>query len=259
MFARSTKQNSPCQILSYGQILVILPPPILTHTMNNIFTHDIIDSAAGLTELIKQIGLLPLLDSGISGFDAESIVDDDCRYVTFPDGGWDWPLWKWKGPIIASGICAYGKFFAKKAGFVSLEWWPDLCNYRRNSSPEIEEGSVEEIILATLKERGSMITRDLRKACGFTGPKMRSLFDGYVTKLQMACRIVTEDFVYPRDKHGNEYGWGWALLTTPEQRYGHELCQCSRTPEQSYERLLKHLKNMLPKTDENQICKLLKA
>ena len=227
--------------------------------MNNIFTNNIIDSAAKLTELIKHVGLLPLLDSGISGFDAESIVDDDCRYVTFPDGGWEWPLWKWKGPIIADGNCVYGKFFAKKAGFISLEWWPDFCNYRRSNSPQIEEGSVEDIILDTLKERGSMITRNLRKACGFTGPKMRSLFDGYITRLQMACRIVTEDFVYPHDKHGHEYGWGWSLLTTPEQLYGHRQCHCSRTPEQSYERLLTHLKEILPQAEEKQIKKILKA
>ena len=104
-----------------------------------------------------------------------------------------------------------------------------------------------------------MITRNLRKACGFTGPKMRSLFDGYITRLQMACRIVTEDFVYPHDKHEREYGWGWSLLTTPEQLYGNGHCHCSRTPEQSYERLLAHLKKILPQAEEKQIKKILKA
>ena len=43
-------------------------------------------------ELIQKIGFLPLLDSGIEGFSAEDIVAEDCRYVTFPEGGWDWPL-----------------------------------------------------------------------------------------------------------------------------------------------------------------------
>ena len=32
-------------------------------------------------ELIQQIGFLPLLDSGIVGFSAEEIVDEDCGYV----------------------------------------------------------------------------------------------------------------------------------------------------------------------------------
>jgi hypothetical protein len=211
-----------------------------------------------LVELIQQIGFLPLLYSGIRGFSAEEVVSDDCRYVRFSDGGWDWPLWKWKGPIVTEGGCVYGKFFAGKAGFISREWWPDFCNYRRSQHPTPEAGSIEEAILLTLQEHGSFITRELRAACGFTGPKMRSRFDSYVTRLQAACRIVTEDFIYPRDKHGHEYGWGWSLLTTPEQLYGKDSCQCPRTPEESFERLLAHFKSILPAASGREILRMLK-
>lgn len=217
-----------------------------------------IGSCSELIECIQQIGFLPLLESGIYGFSAEAMVEDDCRYVVFPDGGWDWPLWKWKGQVVAEGNTVYGKFFASKAGFVSREWWPDLCNYRRSVHPAPEEGTIEDAILETLREHGSMITRELRAACGFTGPKMRSRFDSYVTRLQMACRIVTEDFVYPVDRHNREYGWGWALLTTPEQLYGRDFCQCERSPEDSFERMVGHMRKMLPDADERQLKKMLK-
>ena len=53
-------------------------------------------SATGMMELIQKIGFLPLLDSDIEGFSAEDIVSEDCGYVRLPEGGWDWPLWKWK-------------------------------------------------------------------------------------------------------------------------------------------------------------------
>ena len=221
-------------------------------------TQGSIYNAAQLMTLIQQIGFLPLLDSGISGYSAEDIVDDECRYVVFPDGGWDWPLWKWKGEIITEGGCVYGKFFNGKAGFISREWWPDLCNYRRSKASVPEDGSVEETIIFTLQEQGSMITRELRAACGFTGPKMRSRFDNYVTRLQMDCRVVTEDFVYPTDKHGKEYGWGWSLLTIPEQLYGHQACLCERTPEESYNRMVQHFKTFLPEATPQQISKLLR-
>ena len=207
-------------------------------------------------EYIQEVGFLPLLDSGIRGYSAEDVVDEDCRYVVFYDGGWDWPLWKWKGPIVTESRCVYGKFFAGKAGFVSREWWTDLCNYRRKVHPAPAEGSIEEAILLTLMEQGSLITRELRAACGFTGPKMRSRFDSYVTRLQMSCRIVTEDFVYPRDKHNREYGWGWALLTTPEQLLGRDACQCDRTPEESYSRMSAHLRKLLPQASDKQIRRL---
>ena len=96
------------------------------------------------------------------------------------------------------------------------------------------EGSIEESILLTLAENGSLITRELRAACGFTGPNMRSKFDGYITRLQMAARIVTEDFVYPTDKHGRV-----------------------RTPEESYQRIFDHLRQLLPEATERQIRKLI--
>ena len=56
-------------------------------------------SATGMMELIQKIGFLPLLDSNIEGFSAEDIVAEDCGYVRLPEGGWDWPLWKWKVAI----------------------------------------------------------------------------------------------------------------------------------------------------------------
>ncbi len=217
-----------------------------------------IHNSAELMELISRIGFLPLLDSGIRGFSAEEMVDEDCRYVVFPDGGWDWPLWKWKGEVITEGGHVYGKFFAGKAGFISREWWPDFCNYRRSIHAAPAEESIEDTILLTLAEHGSLITRELRALCGFDGPKMRSRFDGYVTRLQMATRIVTEDFVYPRDRHNREYGWGWSLLTTPEQLYGREACACDRSAEESLERILQHLHQICPEATGKQLLRMVK-
>ena len=217
-----------------------------------------IHSCPQLIERIQTIGFLPLLDSGIAGYSAEAMMADECRYVQFPDGSWEWPLWEWKGLAATEGNCVYGKFFDGKAGFVSRQWWPDFFNWRRSQNPVPQEGSIEELILSTLRQGGSMIARKLRAACDFTGPKMRSRFDSYVARLQMGCHIVTADFVYPRDKHGREYGFGWALLTTPEYLLGHEACQCERTPMESYERMQQHLARLLPFASQQQIDKMLK-
>jgi hypothetical protein len=103
-----------------------------------------------------------------------------------------------------------------------------------------------------------MITRELRAACDFTGKNMRSKFDGYVGRLQMGTYIVTEDFVYPVDKHGREYGFGWSLLTTPERLLGRESCRCERTPEESFQRMAEHLAQLLPDATEKQIKRILK-
>lgn len=217
-----------------------------------------IHSCPELMDFINEVGLLPLLNIGVAGWSADDVVDEDCAYTVLPDGGWEWPLWEWKGDIIRETGCAYGKFFDRKAAFISKEWWPDFCNYRRSLQSSPEEGSIESMIVETLREGGSMITRDLRRACGFTGPKMRGKFDSFIARLQMSAYIVTEDFVYPHDRHGRRYGWGWSLLTTPESLFGREACQPERTPQESYARIMSQLMKVLPGVEEPLLQKILK-
>ena len=87
---------------------------------------------------------------------------------------------------------------------------------------------------------------------------MRSRFDAYLTRLEMGGYIVTEDFVYPHDRHGREYGWGWSLLTTPEALFGREACHPERTPEESRQRLLVQFRSILPEVPEEAIDALLR-
>lgn len=217
-----------------------------------------IHNCGELIEYINEIGFLPLLRMRLGGWSAEEAVDEDCRYAALPDGGWEWPLWNWKGDIIQECGCAYGKFFDRKAAFISREWRPDFCNYRRSVFPYPEQGSVEDMILQTLRENGSMITRDLRKACGFTETKMRGKFDAFVSRLEMGGYIVTENFIYPKDRHSRNYGWGWALLTTPESFLGKDSCHPDRTPEESRQRMKKHFQMLFPYSDERLLDSLLK-
>ena len=217
-----------------------------------------ISSCPQLMDYIQEIGFLPLLSNGVRGFSAEEVVSPECRYHVLEDGGWEWPLWKWKGAIITESDCMYGKFFDGKAGFISRRWWPDFCNWRRSrpTTKQSDNQAIEETIIDILRVNGSMITRELRAACGFDGPKMRSRFDSYVTRLQMACRVVTEDFVYPRDRHGRPYGWGWALLTTPEQLLGIEANSCDSSPQQSRDRIMRHLRKILPQESDEALNRI---
>lgn len=87
---------------------------------------------------------------------------------------------------------------------------------------------------------------------------MRSRFDGYVTRLEMGGYIVTEDFVYPRDRYGRKYGWGWSLLTTPETLFGPDACRPDRSPQESRERILAQLRKILPETAGPRLVALLR-
>ena len=66
--------------------------------------------------------------------------------------------------------------------------------------------------------------------------------------------IVAEDCRYATSPEG---GWDWPQLNTPEELYGREACQCNRTPEESYQRIFEHLKEILPDASDKQIIKLI--
>lgn len=216
-----------------------------------------IQSAADLIDYVNLVGFLPLLNIGVDGWSAEDATDEEYGYIKHPEGGWEWPLWEWKGSVIRESGCSYGKFFDRKAAFISNNWWPDFCNYRRSVYPRPEQESIEGQILDTLRYHDSLTTRELRAACGFTGLGMRSRFDHYITRLEMGGYIVTENFVYPHDKHGNRYGWGWSLLTTPERLFGKELCKTPHTPQHSLELIINQLRHIITeKVSDKRILRL---
>ena len=85
-------------------------------------------------------------------------------------------------------------------------------------------------------------------------------FDTCMTRLQAQGYVIISDFAYMVDKKGNEYGWGIAEYSTPEHFMGTDFVErvYARTPEESYERILDHMKKILPETEEQAIRKLLR-
>ncbi len=79
-------------------------------------------------EYINEIGFLPLFKNAIPGFSLEE--------RTVPDYGWcDDPKkdpWLWRAIIAGRHDIVYGKFFDKKAGFISKKWFPVFAKYRRD-------------------------------------------------------------------------------------------------------------------------------
>ena len=67
------------------------------------------------------------------------------------------------------GHCAYGKFFARKAGFVSREWLPDLANCRRSRplAPNEDATALDDVVLQTILAEGTATVRELRRMLGF--------------------------------------------------------------------------------------------
>lgn len=225
---------------------------------------DRIRSQEDMVRLIETFGFLPFFENGIDGFSIEERTPAGLWYNGSVDGRDDWPVWDWKGPAIQRSGGMYGKFFRKKAGYVSREWIPDFINLRRGGTDLDERYEAGEIyykdkaVISAVRLYGSLLTPHLKMQSGF-GKGGSGGFETVVTRLQMQTDLCIADFVYRVDKRGKEYGWGVARYTTPEAQFGDAFVRSAftRSPEASRERILAHLSALLPHATEQQIIKMI--
>lgn len=217
-----------------------------------------IKDPAQLLEYINSVGFLPLFRGRAAGFSLEEL--------TYPPDWWsDDPAhdpWLWRQIIAAGGKAAYGKFFDGKAGFVSLEWLPRLCNSRRDGYDfdalwEDEKASLRcKKIMDCFEDGRELFSYELKQLAGF-GKGGEKNYEGTVTLLQMKTYLCIRDFRCRRNKAGEPYGWPIAVLTTPEARWGQELVTraYSEAPETSLRIITEHLAKTFPQADEAELLR----
>lgn len=226
-----------------------------------------LESSTDVEEHCLELGFLPFFRCGIPGFSIEEMIARE-YWFTDEEGAWEW-----KGPIIREGHCAYGKFFNRKAGFVSRAWLPDWINYRRSRplAPNEDTAALDDVVMQVILAEGSATIQELRHLLGFArGRKRRTApaagseeypeeekiaLDPILTRLQMEARLVIADFEYAVDRHGNPYGWGMARYAAPETLYGP--LPAEGTPAESFERLRDHFRRMFPEEPESRLRKLI--
>lgn len=212
-----------------------------------------------LIDAVEHCGFLPLFTNSIPGFSVEENVDPTIWF-----GSGEGP-WEWKGPVIRETGCAYGKFFEQKAAFISREWFPDFANYRRDGydfDARYEDGLAsfrDKELYDLLDETAPVMTGDLRDKGQYRKGGKKG-FEGIITRLQAQCYVVISDFKYKKDKSGRQYGWGVAEYSTPEKLMGGAFTKkvYMRPPEESRDRVLRRLRELLPGEDEAAIRKILR-
>ena len=223
-----------------------------------------IRSAADMEALVLEWGFLPFFKNDIPGFSIEEHTPPELWFGD-SDGGEGWGPWDWKGPVARTGTNVYGKVFWKKAGFVSMEWFPDFANFRRDGydfDARFDDGLAsykDKELFDAIERHGSLQTGQLKKLCGYGGKDGKKGYETAITRLQMQTYITVADFDYATDKYGKPYGWGIARYATPESRLGYDAVTAaySKPPEESLKRMLDYLQKRLPKATEKQLLKLL--
>lgn len=222
-----------------------------------------INTMQELIELITETGFVPFFRNEIEGFSLEEHISPKCWYNNGDNGFW--PAWEWKGPVIKAMNCAYGKFYHNRAMYISPEWFPDFANYRRDGydfDARYEDGlaSIHDKELYELIDANAPILSKTLKRMGNYCKNGKKGFDSMITRLQMQCYIISNDFRYAVDRSGNEYGWGLAEYTTPERLLGNSFTDkvYRNEPKESYEKLLRALQKILPDASLEQLKTVLK-
>jgi hypothetical protein len=209
---------------------------------------------------INEVGFLPLFKNEIPGFSLEE--------RTVPQYWWSGNIerdpWEWREIIARRGDIAYGKFFDKKAGFISKKWFPFFANYRRDGydfDALWEDGKAtrrQKKLMDLFEEEPEIFSNEMKAKGGF-GKGGEKGFDGTVCDLQMLTYLTVRDFRQRKNKNGENYGWPIAVYTTPDNLYGykHVISEYKNSPADSGKAIADHITDVYPIATKAQIKKLL--
>lgn len=214
-------------------------------------------------EYIEKVGFLPLFKNDIPGFSLEE--------RTVPEFWWsEDPVhdpWEWREIIACEGEIAYGKFFDKKAGFISKKWLPYFINYRRDGydfdalwddgKAPVKQKKIMDFFQNEFAE-AEYYSNELKLNAGF-GKGGEKGFEGVITNLQMETYLCLRDFRQRRNKKGDGYGWPIAIYSTPEHIFGRELVTSAygESAEESGKRIIEHMEDIYPIATKQQIKRMI--
>jgi len=218
-----------------------------------------------LIALVKRAGFLALFAGDAPGFSVEERTPPEAWWTGDPASD----PWEWRKLAAADPEIAYGKFFGKKAGFVSKAWFPALANLGRNGydfDALYDDGfathrakKLMDALEPDDEARGLVLmTRDLKEKAGF-GRGGEKNFEGVLTDLQMKSYLIMSDFRQRVNRQGEPYGWHIAAIGTPETKWGyaHIAAGYAEKPAESGARLTAHLTAAFPGVDEQAARRLI--
>ena len=217
-------------------------------------------SAEDVVQKIHEVGFLPLFATDVPGFSVE-----EHTYA------WDWwtddpetDPWSWRMEIAARDDIAYGKFFNRKAGFISMPWFPMFANWRRDGydcEGMYEDGKMKHqakkiLDALELNEDAAsleMMSGELRKKAG-----VEKGFDNVLIDLQMQTFLLISRFQRKRNKRGTEYGWHLPSFMTPETKWGYDFVNSAdESPEKSWQWISGQIRQVFPSAGEKAIRKVM--
>lgn len=208
-----------------------------------------------MIEYVNKVGFVPLFKNEIPGFS----IEEHTESAYWWSGDIEHDPWEWRELAARSQKVAYGKFFDKKAGMISLEWLPVFVNYRRDGYDfdalwEDEKASLrQKRIMDLFEKKDEIFSNEMKIRAGF-GKDGEKNFEGVLTALQMEIYLCVKDFRQRLNRKGEAYGWPIAIYATPESLWGAEYVtrDYHESPESSKRKIEEHMRKLYPGITEKK-------
>ena len=203
-----------------------------------------IDSSAKMIAAIREIGIIPLFKSPVSGWSIEELTHPDWWFSTSDNLG----PWDWKIDAVQEGLF-YEKYISRRSAFATEKMYRHLMNWRRSLPMyRVAQGEVSDcatidqrlqkyispFVLSAIREKESLESSEIRAILNETVPvQVRKQVGGHMEKyllpkitrqavdfilgfLDMGTWTVTGNITRVYRGPNCEYkGWQRNTITTP--------------------------------------------
>ncbi len=146
--------------------------------------------------------------------------------VTWHTGDPQTDPWEWRMRSVEEcRDMAYGNLFFRRAGWVTLDWYPYFVAVRREGKPLeqlYQEGYISQIaygIYGLIREYGEVSMHEMKVSLNITR-ETRSAFQAALVHLQMLLLITVCGSQYKCGKNGQPYGWPTTVFCSVERFFG---------------------------------------
>ena len=173
--------------------------------------------------------------------------------------------WEWRMRVLneCSDI-AYGKFFFKKSGFITKEWYPYFYAIRRGNKilqDEYDNGNVSQYakkIYEIISEYKELPLHLIKQYGGFS-KEDKSKFDSAITQLQMNFYITMCGRARKQSQKGDEYGWSSTVFCLTEDFFEENIPDIAKkiTYEEAYSKIQERIYQLNPLVKEAKLKKFI--
>lgn len=175
--------------------------------------------------------------------------------------------WEWRMRVLNEETdIAYGKFFFKKSGYITREWYPYFYAVRRGDrelEEEYDNGNISlfaKKIYQLLIEYKELPLHLIKQYGGFGGED-KARFDTAMTELQMKFYITMCGRSRKVSKTGEEYGWSSTVFCLTEEFFEGEIIKKALeiNPAEAYDKLYQWIIGLNKEANPKKTAKFIKG